>query len=229
MVKNDKLDMLIMMSSEVLAERNLELFESTDTTGVSCSKALDRRVRRNINKEYRRKEYGSLYKYAKAVIAAILIICTVSFAAIMSVEAVRNTLWKAILEFFDDYLAVTYVSDYAPMEIDRITEVNPSMEEWDKEVLLESDSMYFAVYRKNGVKMLSYTKEIMNGSEIWLDNENTSVKEVKVGNYDGLLFTRHNETAKILSWSDGKYLYLLEAESPDITNENLIEWAQNME
>lgn len=109
MLKNDKLDALIIMSGDVLIKKNYELYQNTDVSGVIKPEYLDRRVMRNINRENRKKEYGNLYKYLRRCAVLILVVCTVSFAVMMSVEAVRSAVWNAIIEFFDDYLSISYV------------------------------------------------------------------------------------------------------------------------
>ena len=99
MLKNDKLDALIIMSGDVLIKKNYELYQNTDVSGVIKPKSLDRRVMRNINRENRKKEYGNLYKYLRRCAVLILVVCTVSFAVMMSVEAVRRDVYKRQVSF----------------------------------------------------------------------------------------------------------------------------------
>ena len=117
MIKNDKIDALIILSGNALVVKNLELFKNTDTSDVVRPKSLDRRVQRNINKEHRRKEYGSFYVFAKRCAAAVLIVCTVSFAIAMSIPPVRAAFFNAIVKFFEEYLTIAYISEGTAPEI----------------------------------------------------------------------------------------------------------------
>ena len=229
MVRNDKLDALIMLSGDVLIAKNAKLYRDTDTSSITRPKALDRRVQRKINKEHRKQEFGTFYKYGRRIAAALLIACTVSFAAIMSVEAVRTALWNTLIEFFDDYISVMYVADPPTNSfIEKIAEPDITINNLDKEVLLESDSMYWAVYRKDGVKIFTYTQNILDESETWIDNENSVVEDVQVNGYPALLIFRIDEKTYFLNWSDGIYSYELDSYSSNISKEELLTIAETI-
>ena len=229
MVKNDKLDALIMLSGDILVKKNVDFYNSFDTSSVVRPKTLDRKVQRNINKERRNQEYGTLFKYGRRFVAAMLIVCTISFVAIMSVDAIRTAIWNVIVDFFDEYLTVSYVTETLPpkeIEEKKLFYENP---EWEKQVVLDSKSMRCIVYRKNGSRMITYTQGILDDKEAWYDNENTIVESIKIKNLVGVLMFRVNQQTYTLSWSDGVYEFSLEAHSPEITRDELMLMAQTIE
>ena len=229
MVKNDKLDALIMLSGDVLIKKNAELYKSTDTSTVERPKSLDRRVRRNINKENRKQEYGALYKYGLRFVAAVLGVCTVSFAAVMSVEALRTALWNAIVKFFDDYISITYVTEkQSPKTLEEIKDIDIGDRDWEKQVMLDSNSMYAVIYKENGTRVLTYTQVLITQNGEWFDNENTVVENVKVAEHSALLMFRVNHQTYSLSWCDGVYEYALDAHSSEISKEELIAIAETI-
>lgn len=229
MIKNDKLDALILLSGNVLVQKNIELFKNTDTTDVVRPRSLDRRVQHSINKENRRQEYGSFYIFAKRCAAVILVVCSVSFAIAMSIPPVRAALWNAIVRFFEDYLSITYVSEApAPEVIEEIRDIKPSREDWEKKVVEDSSITHFVMYYENGDKVLSYTQNILAKSEMWIDNEYTSLEEVKVGNYSAYVVFKPDKQIYALSWNDGVYKYLLETFTPEISKEELIALAETV-
>ena len=128
MIKNDKIDALIILSGNALVVKNLELFKNTDTSDVVRPKSLDRRVQRNINKEHRRKEYGSFYVFAKRCAAAVLIVCTVSFAIAMSIPPVRAAFFNAIVKFFEEYLTIAYISEGTAQTLKWLEEIESNNE-----------------------------------------------------------------------------------------------------
>lgn len=229
MVKNDKIDALIMLSGNVLIQNNIEFYKSIDTSNTSRPKSLDRRVYRNINKENRKKEFGTFYKYAKRFVAAIIIVCTLSFAIVMAVEPLREALWSVIVEFFDDYMTITYVTQtQPPTAIEDIKNINPRRKDWEKQVVMQSETMYCVVYIENGAKVLSFSQMVFDKNESWLDNENNIVEDAKVGKNRALLAFRTEQQLYSLSWSDGVYSYTLDAYSAEISKEELIAIAKTI-
>ena len=229
MLKNDKLDALIIMSGDVLIKKNYELYQNTDVSGVIKPKSLDRRVMRNINRENRKKEYGNLYKYFGRCAVLILVVCTVSFAVMMSVEAVRSAVWNAIIEFFDDYLSITYVMDSeVPDKIEQKSEPEIGRPEWEKQVVADNNSMYVVVYRENGEKIITYMQRVIDENNTWFDNENTEIQNIKIGEMSAVLMFRTDMQTYSLSWSDGRYEYSLESHSSEITKEDLISFAKTL-
>ena len=229
MLKNDKLDALIIMSGDVLIKKNYELYQNTDVSGVIRPKSLDRRVMRNINREKRKKEHGNLYKYLRRCAVLILVVCTVSFAVMMSVEAVRSAVWNAIIEFFDDYLSISYVMDSeVPGKIEQKSEPEIGRPEWEKQVVADNNSMYVVVYRENGEKIITYMQRVIDENNTWFDNENTEIQNIKIGEMSAVLMFRTDMQTYSLSWSDGRYEYSLESHSSEITKEDLISFAKTL-
>ena len=229
MLKNDKLDALIIMSGDVLIKKNYEMYQNTDVSGVIKPKSLDRRVMRNINRENRKKEYGNLYKYLRRCAVLILVVCTVSFAVMMSVEAVRSAVWNAIIEFFDDYLSISYVMDSeVPDKIEQKSEPEIGRPEWEKQVVADNNSMYVVVYRENGEKIITYMQRVIDENNTWFDNENTEIQNIKIGEMSAVLMFRTDMQTYSLSWSDGRYEYSLESHSSEITKEDLISFAKTL-
>lgn len=230
MVKNDKLDALIILSGSILIEKNVGLYKNTNISIIERPRSLDRRVQRNINKEKRKQEFGTFYKYGRRFVAALLIVCTLSFAVVMSVDAAREAVWNAIVEFFDDYLSISYKTEtQLPNTIEEVKNVYPENKELEKQVVLESDTIRSVVYRKNGTKVISYIQELLNEKDIWFDNENTIVENVKIGEITAVLMFRVDQQTYSLNWSDGIYAYSLESHSSDISKEELITMAETME
>lgn len=229
MVKNYKLDALIMLSGDVLIKKNVSLYKNTDTSTIERPRSLDRRVQRNINKEKRKQEFGTFYKYGRRFVAALLIVCTLSFAAVMSVDAAREAFWNAIVEFFDDYLSVSYVTKTEPPEtIEDVKNIEISGYDWEKQVVLESPLIYSVDYYENEKIILSYTQNVLDENKTLIDNENSEVEKVSVGEYPAALIFRADKQVYSLCWSDGEYEYGLDAYSPEISKEDLIAIAETV-
>lgn len=229
MVKNDKLDALIMLSGEGLIEKNVSLYKNTDTSTMERPKSLDRRVQRNINKEKSKQEFGPFYKQGRRFVAALLIVCTLSFAAVMSVDAAREAVWNAIIEFFDEYLSISFFTETKPPNtIEETKKLFYEREAWEKQVVLDSKSMRSIVYRKNGIKVVTYSQGLLGEYETWFDNENTDVENIEICGISALLMFRVDQQTYALSWSDGVYEYSLETHTPEVSKEELILMAETI-
>lgn len=228
MIKNDKIDALIMLSGNALVVKNLELFKNTDTSDVVRPKSLDRRVQRNINKEHRRKEYGSFYVFAKRCAAAVLIVCTVSFAIAMSIPPVRAAFFNAIVKFFEEYLTIAYISEApAPEIIEEVRDIKPLDEDWEKSVS-EDDLIRRVLYYENGKIVLLYKQSVIDDVEMRIDKEAAVVKEVEVEKYRAYLIFKLDKQVYSLSWKDEEYKYSLETITPEISKEELIALAETV-
>lgn len=228
MLKNDKLDALILLSGSVLIDENVRHFESTDTSCVLRPRSLDRRVKRNIKRESLKNDFGTFFKYAKRVAAVILVICTVSFAAIISVDAVRKAVWNIVVEFFDDYMSIFFESELThPKTLEEIKDIDPQKPEWEKRVMMKSSLLYYVEYYDGDTLMLSYIQCTINENGIHLNNKNSYCENIQVGNHPAVLIYRADQQLYSLSWSDGIYAYELDSTSTDITREDIIAFAES--
>lgn len=227
-MKKDNLDALILLSAHVLAEQNEQAFLSVDTSDVVRPKSLDRKVSRMIKREQQRRDYGSFFVTAKRVVAAFLIICTVSFAMAMSVDAMRAAIWKIIVEWYDEYIAVIYETDNDIPEVIEIKhEPTDIPQGWTKQVVLDSPSMYVICYSIDDEQVMIYQQYAIGGSN-WNDNENSSAENVMVRDFEGALLRLLDEGTYILEWSDGEYAYTLSTSQPDIESEWLVAIAESV-
>ncbi len=230
MLKNDKLDALIMLSGDVLIAKNVGLYRNSGVPILKRPRSLDKKVQRSINKERRVQKFGVFYKYGRRVAAALLIACSISFAAVMSVKAVRTTLWNMIVEFFDEYLSVSFITEtQPPQSIEETKGLFYDVEEWDKQVIIDTKSLHSEAWTKNGVKMLTYSQELLGNGKSLYDNENTDVENIEIRGMPAILMFRADSQTYSLSWSDGVYRYSLAAHSPEITKEELILIAETIE
>ena len=227
-VKNDNLDALILLSAQVLEESNLSRFAAADTADTMRPASLDRKVRRLIRQEQHARRAAARWTPVKRVVAAILIFCTVAFAAAMSIEAVRGAVWQAIVRWYDTYIAVSFEdADAVPKTIWTKHEPTDVPDSWVKEVRVDSQSLYLVVYTKEGEKMLSYKQQPLE-NQAWTNNADSTAKEIFGGNRTAMLVTSKVTGHYTLYWSDGAYNYTLQSFSDDITPAGVIQIAASV-
>lgn len=227
-VKNDNLDALILLSAQVLEESNLRCFAAADTADTVRPASLDRKVRRLIRQEQHARRTSAGWMSVKRVVAAILIFCTVAFAAAMSIEAVRGAVWQAIVRWYDTYIAVSFEdADAVPKTIRAKREPTDVPDAWVKEVSVDSQSLYRVVYTEKGEKMLIYKQQPLE-NQVWANNVESTVSETTVGDQTATLVVLKDTKHYTLYWSDGKYNYVLQAVSDEITPALMVQIAASV-
>lgn len=228
-VKNDNLDALILLSAQVLEESNLSRFAAADTADTMRPASLDRKVRRLIRQEQRARRAAARWTPVKRVVAAILIFCTVAFAAAMSIEAVRGAVWQAIVRWYDTHIAVSFEdADAVPKTIRTKHEPTDVPSDWVREVRVDSQILYYVVYTKEDKKALSYKQQPFE-NQAWTNNADSTAEEILVGDRTATLVTSRTTGYYTLYWSDGAYNYTLQSFSDNITPERMVQIAASVE
>ena len=229
-IKNDQLDAMILLSAHVLAERNEAELMSVNTSDVSIPVSIERRITHMINKERRRSEYGAVYKTAKEVAAVVLIVCSTAFIFAMSVDAVREALWSTIVKWYEDYISVAYVvDDTPPMFIETKKEPTAIPEDWTSEVKVDSQSMYCIKYSLDSEYIMSFRQKALDENEDFIDNENSTVENIKIHGFDGILITLLDKGFTYMCWNDGCYSYTIDYDNSRINIELAIDIAESLQ
>lgn len=229
-INNDKLDALIMMSADVLVWNNINEFLSTDTSDVVRPKALDRRILKMIRRERRQRDYGLLYTRLKQIVAALLIVCSTMFAMAMSIDAVRTEIWETIVQWYEEYFSVMYVTDdEVPTTIESKMEPKQIPNDWMEKVIVDSTSGYLIFYMNDDFIAATFSQLTMNKDNHKIDSDNTIVTDIKIDSYDGLLIQYTDKNTKFIVWSNGQYAFSLSTQVEDVSVETLIMMAESVE
>ncbi len=228
-ISDRKLDALLTMSVDAIVEKNAESFLEQDYEIVPMPNSLRRKILGMDRRARWKNEFGAIGVGLKRVAAVILIVCTLSFAAAMSVEAVRTAIWNAIVTWYDDYVAISFrkdgVSD-APETI--VTKKEPEMDGYEREVLLDSQGMFIVNYVYNDFNVM-YSQLVLEENEALFDNTMAALKTVKIGAYEGQLLIAADKSAIFLMWNDGEYTYTLQTDSDNGREDQLIHIAQSVQ
>lgn len=207
--RNSNMDALITSAAHVLIDDAAEYMRSIDTSNTVISKSLDRKVHRNIRKYSKKSWWSSVPVACKKVVAAIMIFCTISFAMSMSVEAVRDEVWNTILEWYDKFVAVFYVTDETPPSvIEEYREPTLQLTGTDRKVILQNDMDYYLMYTVDGNKTMTYQQLIISNDSSDLDGEKCQVMNVFIHDYNAQLFM-YSDGIRTLTWHDNEYAYII--------------------
>ena len=227
-ISDRKLDALLTMSVDAIVEKNAESFLEQDYEIVPMPNSLRRKILGMDRRARWKNEFGAIGVGLKRVAAVILIVCTLSFAAAMSVEAVRTAIWNAIVTWYDDYVAISFRNDGvgdAPETI--VIKKEPMMDGYEREVLLDSPTMYVLSYSSDSFEIV-FTQAILDQYKVWVDGKDTDDEYVNVGDYKGQIFYAADKTETFLIWNDGEYSFVLQCNRTEDVNEALIEIAETI-
>ena len=228
-ISDRKLDALLTMSVDAIVEKNAESFLEQDYEIVPMPNSLRRKILGMDRRARWKNEFGAIGVGLKRVAAVILIVCTLSFAAAMSVEAVRTAIWNAIVTWYDDYVAISFRKDGvgdAPEAI--VIKKEPMMDGYEREVLLDSQGMFIVNYVYNDFNVM-YSQLVLEENEALFDNTMAALKTVKIGAYEGQLLIAADKSAIFLMWNDGDYTYTLQTDSDNGREDQLIHIAQSVQ
>lgn len=228
-ISDRKLDVLLAMSIGTIVDKNAESFLEDDGENYPMPDSLRRKILRMDRRARVKREFDPLFVVLKRAVAVIMIICTLSFASAMSVEAVRTAIWNAIVTWYDDYVAISFRKDGvgdAPETI--VTKKEPMMDGYEREVLLDSQGMFTVNYVYNDFNVM-YSQLVLEENEALFDNTMVVLKTVKIGAYEGQLLIAADKSTIFLMWNDGEYAYTLQTDSDNSRDDQLIHIAQSVQ
>lgn len=224
-ISDRKLDALLTMSVDAIVEKNAESFLEQDYEIVPMPNSLRRKILGMDRRARWKNEFGAIGVGFKRVATVILIVCTLSFAAAMSVEAVRTAIWNAIVTWYDDYVAISFRKDGvgdAPETI--VTKKEPMMDGYEREVLLDSPTMYMVSYSSESCQVV-YTQTVLDQNELRIDDKKTSGYDISIGENAGQIFYADDKNETFIVWNDGEYSFTLQCDLMEYADKVLTEIA----
>lgn len=231
--KFDKLDALILLAEDVLIEEELAYAREVLNPELEISKRTDRRILRYIRHTQKKPGYHPVLNAMKRIAVVVLVIGTVLFASAMCIEAVREKFWNAIVEWYEDYIAVMFVDE---TEEDTIMDVEFEVREPSylpegvvKGEQIELKSSCYTTYYHNGSNVLYFEQLLAHENDIKIDNNSCIITNIKVDTYDGVFvkYLIEKQYCTII-WKDNYYYYNLIATSTTIDKNELIKMVNSI-
>ncbi len=244
---SDKFDHLIALAATRCIDEEVKAFNETDVSDVNFDAAYYRKKKHIINK-YKRRENARFAKTVSVrVAAAILIILTLAGVLIGCVPKWREAIYKAIVEWYDEYFAVGYedpkgsegetrYSGALETEPQEVMAVPTYIEEvrkptnlpegvWEDVIAQTSSGITIDYYLKEEY-LFSFTQRLLVQNEIHIDNEEVNVTQININGNDASVVDHVNKKEIHILWNDGEYLYHILSTECDL--ETLIEYAESV-
>lgn len=121
---NDKLDLIIAWAARDCENDEAEKFKNIDTSGVVLSAGFYARKRRLIGRYKLRPALAVCRKCFVRVAVALMALMSIGFLTVMAIPNVRNAMFDAVVEWYEDYVSVRFEPSGA-QEPDGTSDIDP--------------------------------------------------------------------------------------------------------
>lgn len=210
--QNEKLfDALLDVAVSQSFQKEMNQLPSNEELNATCktSPELDRRVNELIDQSRRKAKIKHFRRHSSKIAACIAVMFTLLATVTLSVEATRNRIFNAYLDWQDKYTSIEFKDTTDPTE----------------KKVIDQSNLYHPTYIPKGFKhtsteklgktiVLIYSNE--TGDEILfdqgpagtgktsVDNEHTTYKEIVISGNKAYLFdAMRAEDSSVLIWQSG--------------------------
>ena len=232
---NDKLDLMISLVAKDCGNDDVEMLDSLDTYQVVLDKHFYRKRDRIVAKQ---KHYPAILILKKGLLriaVALLIIMSLGFTTVMAITPLREALFEAIVEWYEDYLTISFEpTDNGNNSIDEndnnITnnDENPTVTEpavtppaiieeirkpthlpdgMIEDVVLQNKAMVYIDYYLNDELVYTFNQMLLSERDKYLDNVGVTVTKININGYDGVVFQSSESNGLSVVWTDNQYVY----------------------
>ena len=172
-----------------------------------------------------KQRIAGVRKVASKVAIVMLCILSAAFITVMSVSALRNAIWDAIVEWYDDYIAIHYEESSSNTEEqssgDNAIVVSPPTEilEYRKpqyvpdgveeEIVLQSVVANIIDYYLGNELQFSYKQTVLDDEDNRFNNENSVVEQITINGNEASVVTSDGNDELMLVWADREYIYII--------------------
>lgn len=212
-VKN-KFDVLLRAAVYECQTDDASLLDNLDISSVHFSKAYMRRKKKILSEQKAKQAYNHKKIIWNRMIIAALIAVSVMFGSIMSISAVRESLWKTIISWYEKYIDVHFESEAGeaspPSTIEKVRKPTQLPEGCEEvEIYNDISGVYIEYYKENDL-LFFFQQGLMQDGSLWINGENVTVTDITINGYQAKLSQKTNNPNDChIIWNDGAYYYLI--------------------
>jgi hypothetical protein len=239
--ENNRFDYFIRLALLDCGGKDAKMFDAIDDSQVVLSARLDRRIKRLISRSERAGSVAKVKHIFVRVAIAVMLIMSLLFATLMSITAVREAIWEAIVEWHENYIVVRYEksddtsSDDGQASTDGSAQDNSpqapavapptKIEEVRKptyviEGIIEdifcSKVKTQVDYYLGDVLLYSFSQHPLGIGPVYIDSDGAIVEKIDIGGTVGTFVTYASKEERILLWNDREYDYVLHTVELDV-------------
>lgn len=213
-LQTDKFDLLISSASEHCVYDEAEAFLALETACVEDNPRLRRKIL-GYPKSVRTH-------FLKIACVAILICLSLLFTACMCVPSIRTAIWNVFAQLYDDHAKITFGDETEAPETESVEVAYPDQivncveltycpEGYTKSNQIHSAVTYKVDYiNSQGERAFSVSQNVINDTDLYVDNELGTITETSVKQYPALLVECYGaKNTYMLVWQDYYYKYTI--------------------
>lgn len=230
---NDKLDALISLTAKECGNDDVEMFNNMDTSKVSLDKRFYLKLRQIISKHKHTAAVLTIKKFFVRAAVALMALMSLGFLTIMATPDLRDALFEAVIEWYEDYIAIrfepnigdnhegddtsstslevteaqeTHATIIPPANIEKNMKPTYIPQGAAEDIVMSNKSGVVIDYYINDDIALSFTQTPYRNKDLLFDNETNILYDMKVNGYSAFVIEYDTEGYAII-WTDGVYYY----------------------
>ena len=210
----DELDIQLYAIMPFVKSKDVDVYNAADPDRISekNSKKVLRKIKREINYIKAHEKYHPALVMLKRAAVIVLIVMSVAFASVMSVEAARNAIWEAITTWYEERIHLQYVGEenaYAPETLLEYKEPTVG-DDYERYVGMENEYAFLVEY-ENSTSLITYQQGILKDYDVWLSNHDSEKSVVEINGNRGELtsYVINGIDYHTIVWTDDVYAYSL--------------------
>lgn len=242
---SDKFDHLIALAAMKCADEEADELNSLDTSSVSFDPSYYRK-RSKVIRQYKHKprdRRSTAVRLAVAIAAAVIVMSLL----IGCVPRLREAIYNAIVEWYNDYFSVRYedpdgkeketlyeeesttaneLGADAPIYIEDIHKPTDLPEGVWEDVLSENNTHIIIDYYCGDEYLFSFTQSLLKPIDRYVDNDEVNVKYIDINGNNATVIEYIGKKEINIIWSDNEYSYHIFSTECDLST--LVEYAKSV-
>ena len=239
--KFDILEAMLYTAAPLAGQKELDEYKTSPA--AEFSEKAQNKIYKKLCKEQKyyskHENYSPVRESFKRAAIIILAVMSISFTCVLSIDAAREAIWNAIIEWSERFFCFKYCDKTdTPDAIDETALPEPPSEilefkepvvdeEFEKVEIRKSSQGYIVQY-VNHDKLIIYKQKTLNELKTYISNSQVELTDIFVNNnigfkseeFDGII------TYYYILWNDGIYFYTL---SGNIEYDELLLIAESLE
>lgn len=212
--KIDEMDLLLYSATPYVEHKEVEVYNKAADIPVTLSAKDKKRILKRIKREGEYQEHHEVYhprlEKVKRVAIIALVVMSICFTGVMSVEAVRVALWKTIVEWYENSIYFGYANGDDSDVPDKILEYREPVlgKEYERYEGIKNEYSYTLEYESDQF-LISYSQSLLEDYSVMLSNHETKMIDITVNGYPGIMtvFETEGVTNTTIIWHDDEYVY----------------------
>lgn len=231
--KIDEMDLLLYSAMLYIEHKEVGVYDKAADVPVTLSEKDKKRILKRIIRagEYweRHEVYHPWLETIKRVAVIALVVMSLCFTGVMSVEAVRVTLWETIIEWYEKSIFFAYVNGDESVAPDRILEYREPVlgDEYERYEGIKNEYNYVLEYESDQF-LITYSQSLLENYSVMLSNHDTEMMNITVNGYLGTMtiFVTEGIPSTTIIWHDNEYTYMI---SSNLSYDELLKVAESVQ